>query len=171
MTAPVSAPARARRPAAAQPARSPLADRPRRHLRVVDEKRLSMAQRRRRVRAVAIGSSVLVVIGLFALAASHAMLASGQARLDDLNSEVDDAQARYQSLRLDIAELEAPDRIVREAQERLGMVPPPDVTYLSPSAALADEVGAAAAAPSPTSGEAGERAAYATVKPYLSGGR
>lgn len=123
------------------------------------------------MRAIATGGAVLVVIGLFALAASHAMLASGQARLDDLNREVDDAQARYQSLRLDIAELEAPDRIVREAQERLGMVPPPDVTYLSPSAALADEVGAAAAAPSPTSGEAGERAAYANVKPYLSGGR
>ena len=174
MTAPVSAPARARRAAparAAQPARTPLADRPRRHLTVVDEKRLTMAKRRRRVRAVAMGSSVLLVLGLFALAASHAMLASGQARLDDLNREVDDAQARYQSLRLDIAELEAPDRIVREAQERLGMVPPPDVTYLSPSAAMADEVGAAAAAPSPTSGEAGERAAYASVKPYLSGGR
>jgi len=115
------------------------------------------------------GSGVLLVFGLFALAASHALLASGQAKLDALNAEVDDAQARYQSLRLDVAELEAPDRIVREAQERLGMVPPPEVTYLSPSAALADEVGTAASAPSPTSGEAGERAAYATVKPYLTG--
>lgn len=174
VTAPVAATARrapARRPDADRPARSPLADRPRRHLTVVDEKRLTIAKRRRRMRALVIGSSVLLVLGLFALAASHAMLASGQARLDDLTAEVDDAQARYQALRLDVAELEAPDRIVREAQERLGMVLPSDVTYLSPSAAMADEVGAAAAAPSPTSGEAGERAAYASVKPYLTGGR
>jgi len=130
-----------------------------------------MARRRRRVRLVMFGGGLLLVFGLFALAASHAMLASGQAKLDRLHAEVDDAQARYQSLRLDVAELEAPERIVREAQERLGMVPPPDVTYLSPSAAMADEVGTAAAAPSPTTSEAGERAAYATVKPYLSGGR
>ncbi|HYD09520.1 MAG TPA: hypothetical protein VEA78_05405 [Acidimicrobiales bacterium] len=175
MTAPVrdraAAPKRApvrRQPAA--PARPP-ASRPRRHLTVVDEKRVTIAKRRRRIRALMLLSGVLLVMGLFALAASHAMLASGQARLDDLTAEVDDAQARYQSLRLDVAELEAPARIVREAQERLGMVPPPNVTYLSPSAAMADEVGTAAA-PSPTDdGEAGERAAYSTIKPYLSGGR
>jgi cell division protein FtsB len=109
------------------------------------------------------------IAALFALAAFHAMLASGQAQLDQLESRVGDAQARYESLRLDVAELEAPDRIVREAQERLGMVPPPGVTYLTPSEAVTNEVGQAAVTPSPTQSDAGDRAAWATVKPYLSG--
>jgi cell division protein FtsL len=118
----------------------------------------------------------LVVLGvflmgsLFALAAFHAMLASGQAQLDGIERDVSDAQARYEQLRVEVAELESPSRIVREAQERLGMVPPPDVTYLTPSEAVVNEVGQAAAAdPSPTDVEAGDRAAWATVKPYLSG--
>jgi hypothetical protein len=97
------------------------------------------------------------------------MLASGQARLDQLDQRVSDAQGRYESLRLDVAQLEAPSRIVREAQERLGMVPPPGVTYLTPSQTVSAEVGQAAVNPSPTSTDAGEWAAWATVKPYLSG--
>jgi len=175
--APAPAPVRARRataPArrapAARPARTPAppAGRPRRHLAVVDDTRAKVARRRRRARALVLLGGVFVVGSLFALAASHAYLATGQSRLDELERDVADAQARYQSLRLDVAELEAPERIVREAQERLGMVPPPDVTYISPSAATADEMDAASA-PSPTSTEAGERAAYATMKPYLTG--
>src|SRR5205085_8213535 len=81
---------------------------------------------------------------------------------------VSDAQAHYESLRLEVAELEAPSRIVREAQERLGMVPPPGVTYLTPSETATKEVGDAAASDSPTSAE-GDWTAWATIKPYLSG--
>ena len=170
----VAAPSRARRLAANAPARKaapvrvPPADR--RHLRVVDEKRISMAKRRRRARALLLLVGVVMVVSLFALAAFHAMLASGQADLDRLEARVSDAQAQYEHLRLNVAELEAPSRIVREAQERLGMVPPPGVTYLTPSEAVTAEVGQAAAGdPSTTSDEAGDRAAWATVKPYLSG--
>lgn len=109
------------------------------------------------------------IVALFVLAAFHAMLASGQAQLDQLESRVGDAQARYQSLRLQKAQLEAPNRIVGEARERLGMMPPPGVTYLTPSEAVTQEVGQAAVNPPPTSTDAGDRAAWATVKPYLSG--
>ena len=113
---------------------------------------------------------VVMVMSMFALAAFHAMLASEQASLDRLEQRVSDAQARYERLRLDVAELEAPDRIVREAQERLGMVPPPGVTYLTPSAAMSAEVGQAAEDGSPsTSTETGNRAAWGSVKPYVSG--
>jgi hypothetical protein len=122
------------------------------------------------MRAVVLFTGAGLVVSLFALAAFHAMLASGQAELDRLEQRVGDARARYESLRLDVAELEAPSRIVREAQERLGMVPPPDVTYLSPSRTVADEIAQAAAAdPSPPPSEAADGAAWATVKPYLSG--
>ena len=179
----VAAPSRARRSAAATSARkatslrNPPAERRRAsdppgrpHLTVVDEKRLVIARRRRRARALLIVCSAIVVLSLFALAAFHAMLASGQADLDRLQARVSDAQAKYEKLRLDVAELEAPDRIVREAQERLGMVPPPGVTYLTPSATVSAEVGQAASSdPSSTSTETGDRAAWAEVKPYLSG--
>lgn len=173
------APARARRaaaPAARRPApvRVPPADRrladPPRHLRVVSDARVVALRRRRRLRGVLVLTGMVMAGSLFALAAFHAMLASGQADLDRIEQRVSDAQARYESLRLQVAELEAPSRIVREAQERLGMVPPPGVTYLTPSEASTDAVGQAAAADSTTAtDDAGDRAAWATVKPYLTG--
>jgi cell division protein FtsB len=128
------------------------------------------ARRRRRLRALLLLTGLVMGGSLFALAAFHAMLASGQANLDRLEQQVSEAQARVESLRLQVAELEAPSRIVGEAQQRLGMVPPPGVTYLTPSEAATDEVGQAAAADSSsTSSDAGDWAAWATVKPYLSG--
>ena len=113
---------------------------------------------------------VFLAASLFALAAFHAMLATGQVEIDRIERQVSDAQARYERLRVDVAALEAPARIVREAQERLGMVPPSDVTYLTPSEAVSAEVEELAIAegePAPTDG--GDRAAWATVKPYLTG--
>lgn len=182
---PVAAPVRARRATTtaraglATPLRTPpaerrrvgTADEVRRHLRVVDDARAAADRRHRRVRALVMLSSAFLTISLFALAAFHAMLASGQARLDELERRVSDAQAQYESLRLEVAELEAPSRIVREAQERLGMVPPPDVTYLSPSGQLVEEVSQGANGPDPslTYNEATDRAPWATVKPYVSG--
>ena len=174
------APARVRRSAAAPRRAAPVSLPPgdrrrsaapaRRHLTVVDDTRIAIARHRRRARALLVLLGGVMVASLFALAAFHAMLASGQAQLDRLEAKVSDSQARYERLRLDVAELEAPSRIVREAQERLGMVPPPGVTYLTPSAAASAEVGQAAEGdPSSTSDETGDRAAWATVKPYLSG--
>jgi cell division protein FtsL len=153
----------------AAPVRVPPAGR--RHLQVVTDARVVAQRRRRRLRGLVILTGVVMAASLFSLAAFHAMLAKAQADLDQVESKVSDAQARYETLRLDVAELEAPDRIVREAQERLGMVPPPGVTYLTPSESVTDEVGEAAAAPdtSATDGDAGERAPWAAVKPYLSG--
>jgi cell division protein FtsL len=171
----VAAPARARRAPAPKkqqqaPARVPSTAPAERRLRVVSDQRVIAAKRRRALRALVLGVGAVMMGALFALAAFHAMLASGQAELDKIEDRVSDAQARYEQLRLDVAELESPSRIVREAQERLGMVPPPDVTYLTPSEAVAAEVGQAAALDRPlTNSEAGDRAAWAAVKPYLSG--
>jgi cell division protein FtsL len=160
--APARVPSTDRRPNGDAPGRP--------NLRVVSDARVVAARRRRRLRGVLVLTGIVMAGSLFALAAFHAMLASGQADLDRLERRVSDAQARYESLRLDVAELEAPSRIVREAHERLGMIPPTGVTYLTPSEAASAEVGQAAANDSPlTSDEDGERAAWATVKPYLSG--
>lgn len=88
----------------------------------------------RRARARLLGLSVLVVVAaaLFGLVASHVALTQGQFELQRLRERAGAEQARYERLRLQVAELESPGRVVAAAQERLGMVPPPGVTYLSP---------------------------------------
>src|SRR5207237_7250034 len=70
--------------------------------------------------------------GLFSVAAFHVVLTQNQFRLDQLRSRAGTEQARYQRLRLKVAELESPDRIVATAQSRLGMVQAPSIVFLAP---------------------------------------
>lgn len=104
------------------------------HLKVVDQPKASPRQFARRGTVI----SVLVFVGLLALAASHAMLVQGQVTLDALDEAVAAQQAEYQLARLEVARLEAPERVVNEAIIRLGMVEPTDVVYLTPSVAQTD---------------------------------
>ncbi|HEV2768299.1 MAG TPA: hypothetical protein VGV63_11420 [Acidimicrobiales bacterium] len=173
-------PVRARVPAlAAAPlraphpgARRPTAPSVRPPLRLVDNARLRLALRQRRSRRLLVVAAVLVGASLLALAASHAMMISTQVRLDDLDQRVVEAQARHQALRLEVATLEAPDRVVSVAQERLGMVSPDTVTYLQAAAP-------AESAPEPppavaSAGEAGElgtQPSWGAIKPYLGSAR
>lgn len=126
-------------------------DRPRRpprpDLRVVDPDELSPAARRRRARILVTLASVVLVGSLFGVTAFHTVLVADQGDLDALNRRVAEQEARYERLRLQVAELESPDRIVREATERLGMVPAADVVYLTPTPELAEEVLGTAADP------------------------
>lgn len=163
---PARRPAPARRPdVGAVPQASPPERRPR--LRVVDDARLQAAARRRRMRVVFVVAGIGVAGMLLALAAFNAMLVSGQGRLDGLERRVAEAQSAYSTMRLRVAELEAPERIVQAAQQRLGMHLPDDVHYLTPSATLADEAGTATTAPEVRDdpGASG----WASVKPYLAG--
>lgn len=149
-------------------------------LRVVQPGELSPRVRRRRAGAVAVLAMIAVFGGLFGLAVCQAVMAQNQMRLDQLDREVADAQARYQRLRLRVAEMESPGRIVAAAQERLGMVPPDTVRYLSPSGAVAGEILAAGPAEDPAlratadtddsaADQGGGGAAWAAIKPYLGG--
>jgi len=104
-------------------------------LRVVPPNELSPAGRRRRARMLVAVLSAAIVLGLLAIVALHALLSQNQLRLDDLDARASAAQARYERLRLEVAQLESPGRIVTAAQERLGMVVPPTVTYLTPTGA------------------------------------
>ena len=79
--------------------------------------------------------SAIVFVGLLALAASHALLVQGQVTLDGLDEAVAAQQEEYHRARLEVARLEAPERIVNEAIIRLGMVEPTDVVYLTPAEA------------------------------------
>jgi cell division protein FtsL len=99
-------------------------------------------ERRRRIQPrgwAAIGGVTLFVI-LLALAAFHARLVSSQAHLDRLERQVAAQQHRYQALRLEVARLEAPDRVLSTAQYQLGMVPAGDAVFINPSLEIVEAV-------------------------------
>jgi hypothetical protein len=76
----------------------------------------------------------LVAVGLLGLAGLHAVLATDQVKLDRLEAQVAAERDRFAARRLQVAELEAPQR-VRRAASRLGLVAPPagGTVYLVPS--------------------------------------
>lgn len=128
------------------------ADAPRPQLRVV------APPRRRRTKALgALGLCLLFVV-LFATAAFHVMLVQNQQKIDRLNRRADTAQARYDHLRLEVDELQAPSRIVSSAR-KLGMVEADDATWLTPK----DSSGSGASEnATPTTSDH-----YLVVKPFL----
>ena len=84
----------------------------------------------RPLRLALLVTAVLTVGTIFGAAIFHVLLIQSEFRLDQLNKEAAKEQARYEKLRLDVAQLSAPERIVATAQQRLGMVVPPQVAYL-----------------------------------------
>jgi cell division protein FtsL len=128
----------------ADPARRPA-------LRVVPE-------RRRRLGPLGVLAGAIVFIVALVLVAFQAFLVAGQQQLDTVEVELTEQTERYQEQRLTVAELESPARIVESAED-LGMVPPPGVTYLTPSGAVT--------APPPAPGVPGAAGVYADIKPHL----
>ena len=112
-----------------QPARRSAAPPPRPHLWVVDP---AEARGRRRARLLTGALAAAACAGLFAIVALRVLLAQGQVEIDRLEASIEAAQAVGQDLRVTVAELEAPAQVVGAARQRLGMVTPPAVTYLSP---------------------------------------
>jgi cell division protein FtsL len=149
-------PATRRSVAAPQPRRTPATRERRPQLRVVDEpaaRRLSLGV----ITTLVVGAVFAVLFGLVVF---HTLLLQNQQRLDHLDAEVSDAKANYQSLRLQVAQLEAPQRIIDVATHKLGMVPPDGTTYLTPAAGS----GASNDTAAPSNDDA---AAWPLVKPYL----
>jgi cell division protein FtsL len=107
------------------------------HLRLVDRSERTPTQRRRRTRAILVGSAVTAFAIAFALVYLHVLMAQRQFQLDNLNSQLQQQQLTYQKLRLEVAELGAPQNIISTAEGRLGMVQPASVTYLTPSTTIA----------------------------------
>ena len=117
------------RPPRTLPLRAPSKTRPK--LEVVPERR-----RRLRTGPTVLLGGLLAFAIAFMLVVAQAMLVQGQQQLDDLGTRVAEADRRQQELRLQVAELESPTRIVAAATNDLGMVPPAGVTYLTPSGAV-----------------------------------
>lgn len=116
-----------RRPAARPPAEA----RPR--LAVVPE------PRRPRVARVAALAGVVLLVALLGSAVAHTHLVSGQRDLDHLDTEIRATERTNVALRLRVAELESPARIVAEAR-RQGMIVPEEVTWVSPDPDGASQV-------------------------------
>ena len=129
-------------------------------------------------RHLVVPAGIAVAAGvLMALVALHVLIAENQFRLDNLAQRAAAQQATYERLRLSVAELESPSRIVSAAEGKLGMQQPGTVTYLpatstptgstmggpSASANFGDtDAGSSASAPS---GDAD----WPSIKPFLSG--
>jgi cell division protein FtsL len=107
-----------------------------------------------------------VALCLFGVVVFHVMLTQNQFRLDSLQDQALERQAEYDRLRPEGAQLESPDRIVADAQQRLGMVPAPRITYLTP--AVEDTPGGAP----PPAGDARSApgTSWSVVKPHLADG-
>lgn len=163
---------------AARPRPRPVADRPLRSLRPVPLRVVGDVAPVRRRGVVGLGAAAIAVfiLSLLGMAAFHAVLVTGQVRLDELQGAVAEEQSRYSSLRLEVAKLQAPGHVVKAAQE-LGMVPPgAPPAYLAPTNDLADEVAAASAAAEGVAAEdesstAAAARTWETVKPYLGDGQ
>jgi cell division protein FtsL len=137
VTAPAHATPRAATAAATAPVRTPAARPQRPPLRVVGPGEKAARDHRSRARLVAVSTVLLVAVALFGVVVAHVVLTQNQFRLEKLQRQAAEQQARYERLRLQVAEMESPERIVAAAQERLGMVSPPTVKYLTPAKAAA----------------------------------
>ncbi len=79
-------------------------------------------------------STVVVFAVLLLAAVVHTSIVSGQRELDRVDRRIAEASRQNQGLRLRVAELESPPRVVEAATEE-GLVVPEDVTWLSPDGA------------------------------------
>jgi cell division protein FtsL len=130
-----------------------------RHLRVVEPRKLTAAERRRRARMLLAGGVSVFVMVVFGLVYTHVVLAQRQFTIDRLNSKVQAEQAQYQNLRLQVAELGSPQNIIATAEGQLGMVQPASVTYLTPNQTVSGSsngsgASGASGAPGASSGQA-----------------
>ncbi len=76
---------------------------------------------------------VLLFAAVFGLVVFQAVLAQSQRQLDDLRRELSSQEAEAKTLRLQLADAAAPDRVAAAARSRLGLIPPDAVVYLEPA--------------------------------------
>jgi cell division protein FtsL len=114
---------------------------------------------------VVVGGGLLFAGVLAGNVAVQAQTTQGQFELEQLRTSARQRQAHYQQLRLQVAQLEAPQRIVERARQ-MGMVEPTSVTYLTPTARTSAADPASVAVPGPVPiGEAAQ--GWEHVKPHL----
>lgn len=92
-----------------------------------------------------LGWLVLAVAMFFTLIYSRIFLDSAAFELTSLEGQISEQESRFDELRLEVAQLESPERIYAEAQA-MGMVLPEEGrTVYAPMPVAADEIGELAA--------------------------
>lgn len=75
--------------------------------------------------------AIVVVFGsLLGTVVVQTFIVQNRVTLDAVNNDLADAREQNQQLRLQVIELEAPERILETAVTRLGMIRPDERTYL-----------------------------------------
>lgn len=120
-------PAPVRRPRAADQARQGTQRRSATNSEITARSRgITRVERGVMLAAVALAVTVVVV----GISTSQALLVQSQARLDSVTAEIARQETIAEQQRLELAELQSPERIVAAATERLGMVAPGEVVFL-----------------------------------------
>ena len=83
----------------------------------------------RRVALVAV-FVVALVAAVLAVTASQALVVQSQDRFDELQQQIAEQRQLAERQALDLARLQAPERIVGAATDRLGMVAPSEIMHL-----------------------------------------
>ena len=86
----------------------------------------------RTLRITSIVLTLFAIGALFAVVGFQALIVRNQGHLDGLNASIEEITRANQRLRLQVAEMEAPDRVRSVAIINLGMVVPDGVSYLEP---------------------------------------
>lgn len=92
--------------------------------------RRALRRPRLRRRAIVAGGLLAALGTVFGLVLVHVELTANELRLSALQARVERARVDNLKLRLQVSQLESPERIVATAQQ-LGMVFPPSITYLT----------------------------------------
>jgi len=92
------------------------------------------AARRRRTWQVGTVAGGLLFLAMFVIVGAQTLIVQQQQHIDDVNNKIAAAESEAEQLKVDLAELQSPERIVSEAQERLGLVKAPPPVYLQPQA-------------------------------------
>lgn len=102
----------------------------------VVEGRLDLATRIARV----LGTTLLItfVVGLVGALVLHATIIENQRDLDSQRQRIANVASETEEMRSELAELEAPARIVSEAREQ-GMIEAPSIAYLTAPAGILDD--------------------------------
>lgn len=93
---------------------------------------------RRIVRFLGTTLLVTMIVGLVGALALHATIIENQRELDQQRTQILRIAAETETLRSELAELEAPSRIVQDALD-LGMIEAPSIEYITAPAGPLDE--------------------------------
>jgi hypothetical protein len=99
------------------------------------------ASRRRRNWQVGTVAGGLLFLAMFVIVGAQALIVQQQRHIDDVNGRIAVAETQAEQLKIDLAELQSPKRILSEARDKLGMVQAPTPVYLQPQPG--DDAGAA----------------------------